>query len=736
MNTTPDYKNPDLEIPARVADLLKRMTLEEKAAQLISSCPVNQVRPPDYSDEQVIENGKLMIDRGIGQIGVAVRHADAVMGPKIANELQRYALASNHGIPILIQDECVHGTKSSGSTVFPLSIGLAATWNETLLEKIVHAIGKETQARGINQCFSPTLNLARDVRCGRVEETYGEDPYLLSRMGVVFIKTLQQYGIAATPKHFAANFVGDGGRDSHAVHFSERILREIYFPAFKAAVQEAGTLSMMIAHTAIDGIPCSNNEWLMDDILRKEWGFEGFIVPDNTDVQKNFAVHSQAESYEQSAQWCIEAGLDTDLSWPPPDPKFCYLDWLPKLVRSGKMDQKFLDASVSRVLTIKFKLGLFENPFVDETVAPTIAQCPAHRQLALESALESICLLKNNGILPLPEKPLTVAILGPSGKVARLGGYTCDEPEAVSPYDGIAARLPQGSKLLYAEGCRLMDSNRAGFEEAIEIARQADVVLMCMGNSSDKMIGQPDTTEGERHDRCNLDLPGVQEDLILEIAKVNPKIVVVLQNGSAITMKRWLGSVEAIVEAWYPGAECGNAIAKVLFGDYNPAGRLPITFPTTTGQCPLYYNPRPHARVSDYVDHRGRLEQFAFGFGLSYSTFEYSDLHITKEHQGRDLQVKISFSIKNTGTRDGDEIAQLYIRDCYSSITRPLLELRRFKRIAIQAGATEKVEFSMDWESFTHLDKKLLPVLEAGDFKIMIGASSADIRLEQIIHLE
>jgi beta-glucosidase len=733
-----DYRNPKRTIRERVKDLLKRMTLEEKAAQLISTCPVNQVRPADYSDGEVIANGKRMIDRGIGQIGVAVRHASAVMGPKVANALQRYAVEETRlGIPVLIQDECVHGAKSSGSTVFPLSIGMASTWNEALMERVADAIGKETRARGINQCFSPTLNLARDVRCGRVEETYGEDPYLLTRMGVAFIRTIQRHGIAATPKHFAANFVGDGGRDSHAVHFSERILREIYFPAFRAAVQEAGTMSVMIAHTAIDGIPCSNNGWLMGDILRKEWGFDGFIVPDNTDVQKNFAVHSQAESYAESARMCIEAGLDTDLSWPPPDPKLVYLDWLPKLVREGKLKKRFLDASVARVLKAKFELGLFENPYVDEGLAPALAQCPEHRQLALEAALESLCLLKNDGILPLPaKKPLTLAVIGPSAKVARLGGYTCDDANPVPPYDGIAALAPKGTRMIFAEGCKLMDPDRSGFAKAVRAAREADVVLLCMGNSSDKMIGQPETTEGERHDRCNLDLPGVQEDLILEVAKANPNVVVILQNGSAITMRRWIGSARAILEAWYPGAECGHAIARALFGKYNPAGRLPITFPATTGQCPLYYNPRPHGRVSDYVDHRGRLEQFAFGFGLSYTSFEYSNLRVTRSGSGKDLKVGISLDVKNSGKRDGDEVVQVYIRDCISSITRPILELRGFRRVGIPAGATRKVAFAMGWEDFTHLDKSLKPVLEPGEFHIMVGASSADIRLKKSIRLE
>jgi len=733
---TPIYRDPRQPISARVKDLLKRMTLEEKAGQLVSTCPVSQVRPADYSDELAIANGKKLIDMGIGQMGVAVRHTTPESGPRVANELQRYAREETRlGIPILIQDECVHGAKAKASTVFPMSIGMAATWNDGLMEDMVHAIGKETRARGINQCFSPTLNIGRDVRCGRVEETYGEDPYLASRMGVAFIKALQEEQVAATPKHFVANFVGDGGRDSHAVHFSERLLREIYFPAFRAAVEQAGTLSLMIAHTEIDGIPCSNNKWLMDDVLRKEWGFRGFIVPDNTDVQKNFAVHSQAESYEQSSKFCIEAGLDTDLSWPPPDPKLCYRDWLPKLVREGKVKRRYLDESVARVLYVKFSLGLFEDPFVDEATSPAITRCPAHMELALETARQSMCLLKNDGVLPLAKKVRKIAVMGPSAKRARLGGYTCDEPNPVSAYEGLVARAPKGTEILYAEGCHLDDDDRSGFAAAVKIAKQADVVLMFMGNSSGKMIGEPDTTEGERHDRCNLDLPGEQEDLILEVAKANPNVVVILQNGSAITMQRWVGSAAAILEAWYPGAQGGNAIAEVLFGDYNPAGRLPITFPSTTGQCPLYYNPRPHGRVADYCDHRGRLEQFAFGHGLSYTQFEYADLKVTRRGKGKDMKVRVSCTVKNTGGRDGDEVVQLYLRDMFGRITRPILELRQFERVHVKAGDSAKVSFTLGYDDFAYLDEKMKPMLEPGDFKIMLGASSADLRLEKIIRL-
>lgn len=736
MPKKPLYLNSNATPANRARDLRKRMTLEEKIGQLVSTCPVNQLHLDDYTDEQSIEESKKLIDRGVGQLGVAVRHATPANSPKIANAVQRYAREETRlGIPVLIQDECVHGCKANGSTMFPQSIGMAASWNPDLMEKLTHAIAKETRARGINQGFSPTLNVARDVRCGRVEETYGEDPVLISRMAVAFVKTLQQYGIAASPKHFVANFVGDGGRDSHAIHFSERILREIYFPGFKAAV-EAGAKSIMIAHTALNGIPCSNNHWLMDTILRKEWGFKGFIVPDNTDVQKNHSIHSQTKDDAESTLWCLQAGLDTDMSWPPPDIKLCYIDYGPDLVRSGKLDEAAVDACVERVLRVKFELGLFEDPYVDESIAPAITQCPEHRALALESAVQGTVLLKNDGLLPIKKKVKRVAVMGPSADKTRLGGYTCENPDTVSPLEGIRARAPKGVEVVHVEGCRLVDPSKRSFAKACRAAKDADLVILCMGNSSDKVIGQPETTEGERHDRCNLDLPGVQEDFILEIAKANPNTVVCLQNGSAITMRRWLDAVPAIVEQWYAGAECGNALAKILWGDANPAGRLPLTFPASVGQLPLYYNPRPHGRVSDYMDHRGKLEQFEFGYGLSYTRFHYSDLKVRKRRKGDSWVVGVSFSLENSGKYDGDEVVQLYLRDQYCRITRPIKELKAFERVSLRKGESKRVTLNLTPEDFSFLDETLSPAIEAGDFLLMIGASSCDIRLETTFTLK
>ncbi len=735
MNKQPVYKNAGKPEEVRVRDLMKRMTLQEKIGQLCSTTPISQLMTDDYTDDRALASGKALVDRGIGQIGVVVRHAEPAAGARIANELQRYAREETRlGIPVLIQDECVHGCKANGSTMFPMSIGLAAAWDTGLMERVVEVIGREVKARGINQCYSPTLNIGRDVRCGRTEETFGEDPYLVTRMGVAFVKTLQRHGLAATPKHFVANFVGDGGRDSHPMHISERLLREIYFPAFRAAVEEAKAMSLMISHTAIDGIPCANNKWLMQEIIRDEWGFDGFIVPDNTDVQKNVTVHAQCETFAESCKRCIEAGLDTDMSWTPPEAILCYIDHLPKLVKTGKVSLKSIDACVARVLRIKFRLGLFDNPYVDEGAA-RMTQSPDHRAVARESARAGMVLLKNEGLLPFTGKTRRIAVIGPSAKKARLGGYTCANPNSVSPFDGIKNRLGDAGEVWFAEGCKLTSTSKRGFDKAVAAARHADAVVVCVGNSSDKVIGQPETTEGERHDRCNLDLPGVQEDLILELARVNRNIVVVLQNGSAITMMRWLPHVKAVLEAWYPGAEGGHAIADILFGDYNPAGRLPITFPRFSGQLPLYYNPRPHGRVPDYCDMRGKQALFEFGYGLSYTTFTYRDLRVSVSGAGRRIKVRIACNVTNSGRRAGDEVVQLYIRDVYSSVTRPILELKRFERISLKRGETGRVTFTLGFDDLMHLDPKLKPVLEPGDFKIMVGASSEDIRLERTIRL-
>lgn len=735
---TPAYRNPKLAVETRINDLLKRMTLKEKIMQLCTFSPVSQVRKVAEQYETAIEVSREHILQGFGQVGVFLRFTNPRQGAQLANAVQRIAVEETRlGIPLIVQDECLHGCMADGSTNFPQAIGLASMWSPELLEPVVDAIAKEVRARGINQCCSPTINIARDVRCGRTEETYGEDPHLTSRLAVAYIKHLQAHGIIATPKHFVANYVGDGGRDSHAIHFSERILREIYFPAFEASVKEAGALSMMTGHNSLDGIPCASNRWLLTDVLRKEWGFKGFVISDNGDVQKLISLHHQTDSLEEASAMALNAGMEADLIWPPPSPvNYGYAIHLEKAVKKGKVTAKTLDEAVRRVLRTKFQIGLFENPYVDEDAAERIIHCEEHRTLARETALLTPVLLKNEGLLPLKAKKIkTLAAIGPNAATARPGGYAPREIHLVSPLEGLQAKFGKSLKILHQQGCPLTAIDRKGIATAVKAAKRADAAILFVGNNSDKFMGVADTTEGERHDRSNLCLPGLQEELIHAVADVNKNTVVVLISGSAVIMESWLPKVKAVVHAWYPGEQGGHALADLLFGDANFTAKSPITMPKRTGQTPLYYNYRPNGRVPDYSDLRGTQEEFPFGHGLSYTDYSYEKLLVRKGRSPKTFPIRVSFSLTNTGKMAGEEIVQLYIHDLYSRITRPVKELKAFQRIALEPGETKKVSFLLEKKDFMYLDEKFKPILEPGDFEIMIGSSSADIRLSRTINL-
>jgi len=739
--------NADLE--EKISELLSKMTLEEKIGQLrakmisphgiLSSIfegltdekkdkllykifSVLRKEPElvgDFTAAVVKKSWKDLLEKEkdkIGMLTVILRHLPPRESAELANEIQEFvAKKSRLGIPIMIHDECLHGCMTRGSTIFPQSIALASTWDPELMERVAVAIGKETRARGIHQCLSPTINIARDPRCGRTEETYGEDPYLASAMAVAFIKGVQSQKVVCTPKHFVANFVGDGGRDSYPIHFSERILREIYFPAFKAAVEKADALSIMAAYNSLDGIPCSCNKWLLTDVLRKEWGFRGFVVSDYGSVLHIQTKHGVAESRAEAAKKAIEAGLDMEL----PE-SYCFDDLL-TLVKKGEISEELINEAVRRVLRVKFWLGLFENRYVDPEYAERICDCEEHRKLALEAARKSIVLLKNDGTLPLSKNLKSIAVIGPNASVMRLGGYSGYGVKRVSPLEGIRNKVSQETKVYFAEGCTLTGTSKEGFKQAGEAVKKADVAVLCLGNAGE--------TEGEGRDRCNLDLPGVQEDLIETICDTGKPVIVVLINGSAVTMTRWIDRVNAVVEAWYPGEEGGNAIADVLFGDYNPGGKLPITFPKTTGQLPLYYNHRPTGRVDDYVDLRGEQPLFPFGHGLSYTRFEYSNLRVDPEKISPEEEVKISVDVKNIGKYEGDEVVQLYIHKRVSSVSRPVKDLRGFKRITLKPGETRTVDFILTKEELAFYDAEMNFTVEPGIYEVMVGGSSEDIRL-------
>jgi beta-glucosidase len=711
------YCRADAPVEARVEDLLGRMTLEEKVCQMGAAFPTSWEDP---KINRLLTNGRFsprkaaaLLSPGPGHVSMPLRYLPIRKSVAFANAMQKFLVEHTRlGIPAIIHDESLHGCMLPGSTSFPQAIGLAATWDDALMNRVAQAIGRETFVRGIRQCLSPTINIARDPRCGRTEETYGEDSWLTSRMGVAFVRGVQSQGVAATVKHFAANFVGAGGRDSHEIHFSERILREVYFPAFEACFREAGAMSVMPAYNALDGQPCACNRWLLTDVLRKEWGFDGVAVSDYLVVEMIHTLHHTAETFAEAGRKAAEAGMDIEL----PEAK-CYKE-LAGLIRSGRMSVAPVDDAVRRVLRMKFRLGLFENPYANAAEAARVVGCAEHRALALEAARRSLVLLKNEGaVLPLANAR-TIAVLGPNAAIGRLGNYSTLHAAAVSPLEGMRQRAGRRVKILHAEGCEINGQSRDGFARAVEAAREADVAVLFMGNTT--------KTEGEGRDRCRLELPGLQEDLIREVAAAGKPVVVVLIGGSAIAMERWVERVPAVVAAWYPGMEGGHAIAGVLFGDCNPGGKLPLTFPRTTGQLPLYYNMKTSGRVYDYADQRGAQPMFPFGHGLSYTTFKYGRLKIEPRVIPANGSVTVSVEVRNTGKRAGDEVVQLYLSDLCASLSRPLKELKRFQRVKLARGQKRVVRFTLEGRDLAFLDRHLEPVVEPGEFEVMVGGSSAE----------
>ena len=746
------YLDPNVPVEDRVEDLLGRMTLEEKVGQLkarmfrlwkmfpelLEGLSEGQRKRLEQLFVRMVFEQRDILDPllanywrkrwkevvvegeqyGIGQLSRALRPFSPRQSAELANEMQRFLIQKTRlGIPVMVHEECLHGCVAKGCTSFPQAIALASSWDQDLMKEVSAAIGKETRARGIHHCLSPTINIARDPRCGRIEETYGEDPLLTSVMTRSFVESLQDQKVVATPKHFVANFVGNGGRDSNEIHLSERILREVYFPAFKTSIQKANALSLMPAYNSIDGLPCSCNKKLLTDVLREEWGFKGFVVSDYGSVLHLLTKHKVAGTKAEAAKRALESGLDMEL------PESDCFEEIPKLVKEGQLSKAAVDEAVHRILRVKFWLGMFDEPYVDPQYADRVCGCEKHRRLALRAARKAVVLLKNDGILPLSKDLRSLAVIGPNADEIRLGGYSGYGIRVVTPLAGIKSKVPASTEVYFAEGSKLTGNSKKGFEEAARIAKRCSAAVLFVGNSVPE-------TEGEDEDRCNLDLPGVQEDLIREICLTGTPVAVVLINGSPITMTKWIGSVQGLIEAWYPGQEGGSAIADVLFGDYNPGGKLPITFPKTVGQLPLYYNHKPTGRVYDYVDLRGKQVLFPFGHGLSYTRFEYSNLKIDSEKISPEERVNISLEVKNLGGYKGDEVVQLYLHDLVSSMAKPVKELKGFRRITLEPGQKRSVSFILDRDTLASYDVDMNLAVEPGFFEVMIGSSSEDIRLK------
>ncbi|MBN2280940.1 MAG: glycoside hydrolase family 3 C-terminal domain-containing protein [Candidatus Marinimicrobia bacterium] len=852
------YKDSSLDIEKRIDILLEQMTLEEKFWQLF-------MIPGDLSI------GKENLKQGIfglqvGTVGAVEDEkmqvlqydaaATAVETAKKVNEIQKFFVEETRlGIPVIIFDEALHGLIRSGATSFPQSIALAATFDTVLVADIGLAVARETRSRGINQILSPVVNIARDVRWGRTEETYGEDPLLCSEMGKAYISPFEKLNVITTPKHFVAN-VADGGRDSYPAHFNERLLKEIYYPAFRTAFQKAGARSVMTSYNSLDGIPCTANDELLIRTLKEEWGFRGFVISDANAVGGIYSLHENVDNWEDAGAMALKGGLDVIFQT-----SFSHAELFKGAVMKGKVPLDRVNDAVRRVLRAKFQLGLFENPYISVEEAGKWNGHPDHRQLALEAARKSIVLLKNeNNFLPLSKKIKKIAVIGPDAIEARQGGYSgpgintisilkglkslaknCDIeycagvgrenhdfmtiPEEylsnsegsglkgeyfdnidfegvpsvrwdkkidfrwtfLSPHPGISKdwfsvrwtgklKSPQTGKYqigidgdsgyrLWLDNKLIIDNRtKGGFEpelvffnfqqdkfydiqleyyepqgrtkinlvwtigipeykkqirEAVALAQESQVAVVCVG-----------INEGEFNDRAMLTLPGKQEQMINEIAHTGTPIIVVLTGGSAVTMDSWLQNVDGIIAVWYAGEVGGQAIAEVLLGEVNPSGKLPITFPKDVAQLPLYYNHKPTGRGDYYINFTGK-PLFPFGYGLSYTDFDYGNLKIDRESQGW----KVAFDITNTGPCDGDEVVQLYLHDEVASVVRPVLELKKFSRIFLKKNETGKVTFYLKKSDFEMIDQSLEKVVEPGTFTVYIGRSSEDLRLKGEITL-
>ena len=721
------------DIDKKVDNLLSQMTLDEKIGQLC--CPIGFNL---YDDESY----KTLIDTlPVGGFWAVLRAdpwsqktletgPDARESVLIFNKMQRYAIENTRlGIPIYFAEECPHGLMAVGASVYPTGLGMAATWDEELLYNVGDAIGAEAAGRGAQFGYGPVLDVARDPRWSRVEETFGEDPYLSGTLGSAVIKGMQQH-LASTVKHFAAYGIPEGGHNGAAAQTGPNYLMSDYLSNFEIAVKN-GAKSIMTSYNAIDGVPCTSNSWLLKDVLREQWGFKGVVFSDLGSIWALHSTHRTAASQLEATAQAINAGVDIDLG------ASNYGTYLKTAIEQDLVPIENVDDAVRRILRFKYEIGLFDDPYLDVETFPETSQNSSRetfRETSLLAARESVVLLKNDGILPLSNDINSIAVIGPNADnmYNQLGDYTAPQnPNNITTvFDGIINRAKDGTNFFYVKGCSIRDTQDADFESAIKAAKSADVTILVVGGSSARDFKTSyestgaavvndhisDMDCGEGYDRVSLELSGLQEDLIKEIAKLHKPLIIVYIEGRPLLKNTANEVANALLTAFYPGEQGGNAIADVIFGNYNPAGRLPISQPRSIGQIPIYYSqPKPH----DYVECES-TPLFCFGHGLSYTKFEYSNLIVNKLND----TIEVSVDVKNAGDYDGDEVVQLYIRDEYATITPAEKLLKGFKRIFILKDETQHITFTIPTEN-----------LEPGEFTIMVGASSEDIRLKEKIEI-
>ncbi|MCX6080001.1 MAG: glycoside hydrolase family 3 C-terminal domain-containing protein [Chloroflexi bacterium] len=740
MTSIPVYRISTLPIEERITDLLARMTLEEKTAQLIG---------PFGLDE---EDGRFSIEfvrkhfaHGISYLNSHHNLRNARQTAEYLNSIQKFLVEETRlGIPALGIGEGLHGFMAHEATSFPQALGLASAWDPDLHERVFRVVSREMRARGNHHALSPVLDLARDPRWGRTEETYGEDPYLVSCLGVAAVHGLQgqhfsgdAVHVLATAKHFAAHGQPEGGTNAAPANYAERILREEFLAPFKAVVQEAGIGSVMASYNEINGIPSHINTWLLKDILRGEWGFDGFVISDGWGVDDLYRLHSVASDESDAALQAFSSGVDMELGR-------CFKH-LAKAVESGQLNMATLDGAVGRVLKVKFELGLFENPYVDVNETVRITNCDEHKAVALEAAQKSIILLKNDRkLLPLDKTRLhSLAVIGPNAAEMRLGGYSGNPGCGVSVLEGIRQYAGSDFEVLYAQGCGITQSTsgpRMWWEDAvvppdpekddqlmagaIAAAQKADLVLLVVGDN--EQTCREGWAENHLGDRDNLNLPGRQDELMRAIHNTGKPVILLLLHGRPATINFAAENIPAILEGWYLGQATGTAVAKVIFGDINPGGKLPITIPRSIGQIPAYYYHKPSARRGYLFTSKEPL--FPFGHGLSYTSFAYANLQLRTTTITPDESTNLSVDVTNTGDRPGDEVVQLYIHDLLSSrITRPIKLLKGFQRISLQPGETRTITFQIGRPQLEFLDEKMQMFVEPGMFDLLVGGSSSQL---------
>jgi len=711
----------EIWLEQRVTDLLSRMNVEEKIRQLDmywgkEVANMGGHEASSWSEEKTAAS--------LGTTGVGSVHDLYPLTAEITNKIQRYAVEKTRlGIPVLFIEEGLHGYSGLGSTSFPIPLQIAAAWDTTLTYAIGRAIATETRAHGVDMLLGPVLCLPRDPRWGRVEETYGEDTYLDARMGVAMVKGFQGQGVdrpdavVAEPKHFAVHGIPEAGSNTAPVNIGEREARSSFLYVFEKAVREGGALSMMAAYSELDGIPCVDNGWLLTDVLRKEWGFKGFVLSDLGAIKMSLENHHIASDIPDALSQTLKAGLNMQFyDFPHPD----FLTAMKTALANGQLSMEQLDRAVRDVLRVKFMVGLFDHPYTDLSLKSAVFHTPAHQDLALKAAQESIVLLKNEGgLLPLRKGLGSLAVVGPLAVSTYLGGYSNTEGKAVSILDGLKQRAGASLSIRYEKGYSTDSVGGDLLPAALDAVRGADATIVVLGEES--------AVVGEGKDRAHLQLSDQQMQLVKAVYATGKPVIVLLCNGRPICFNWVAEHIPAIVDTWFSGEKGGLAVADILLGNVNPSGKLPMTFPRSEGQIPFYYNHKPTSGHR-YVD-EASTPLYPFGHGLSYTRFDYSDLKIVPATIGIGQMAEVQVTVTNSGSVEGTEVAQLYLRDVVSSVTTPGLSLKGFGRVELRPGESRVVHFTLGPDQLALWNREMQHVVEPGEFKVMVGSSSADIRL-------